>query len=380
VASSVWPGEVKRGEMVLNVRGLGTLVAEDVLLIAAVTDGRVEKILIRPGAQVTPDTVLVTLTNLELEQQTLDAEYQVKMAEAQYRDLAVQLQSETLTQKAQLAQIETEANLSKLKLDRDEQRFKEGLVVALDYKIIKASAEEAARRLELERERLKIRQDSVDAQLAVQRAQIDKYKAMHQLRRSQMAALEVRAGVEGVLQDLPGLAPNTQLQIGQRVNAGTILAKVAEPRRLKAELKVPETQVSVVRIGQIAEIDTRNGFVMGKVSRIDPAAKEGTVLVDVRLEGKLPDAARPDLSVDGVIEIERLKDVIYTGRPAFGQPNSTASMFKYESDGTHATRVQVKFGRVSVNTIEVLDGLRVGDKVILSDMSQWDAYDRVRLN
>jgi HlyD family secretion protein len=183
-----------------------------------------------------------------------------------------------------------------------------------------------------------------------------------------------------VLQDLPGLAPNTQLQIGQRVNAGTILAKVAEPRRLKAELKVPETQVSVVRIGQIAEIDTRNGFVMGKVSRIDPAAKEGTVLVDVRLEGKLPDSARPDLSVDGVIEIERLKDVIYTGRPAFGQPNSTASMFKYESDGTHATRVQVKFGRVSVNTIEVLDGLRVGDKVILSDMSQWDAYDRVRLN
>ncbi|MEZ5400309.1 MAG: HlyD family efflux transporter periplasmic adaptor subunit [Bryobacteraceae bacterium] len=379
-ASSVWPGEVKRGQMVRQVRGLGTLVAEDVLLVPAVTDGRVEKILVRPGAALSPETVLVILTNPELEQQTLDAEYQVKMAEAQYRDLRVQLESQTLTQKAELARIESEATLAKLRLDRDEQRFKEGLVVALDYKITKSTAEESARRASIERERLKIRQDSVEAQLAVQRAQIDKYKAMYDLRKSQIAALQVRSAVNGVLQDLPGAAPNTQLQIGQRVTAGTILAKVAEPTKLKAELKVPETQVNEVRIGQRAEIDTRNGIINGRVSRIDPAAKEGTVLVDVHLESALPPGARPDLSVDGVIEIEKLENVLFVGRPAFGQPNSMVSMFRYVPDGKEAARVQVKFGRTSVNTIEILEGLAPGDKVILSDMSQWDAYDRVRLN
>jgi HlyD family secretion protein len=378
--SSVWPGEVQRGPMVRQVRGLGTLVAEDVLLIPAVTDGRVEKILVRPGAIVQPETVLVKLNNPELQQQTLDAEYQVKMAEAQYRDLKVQLESQTLTQRAELARIESEANLARLRLDRDEQRFKEGLLVALDYKIIKSTAEETARRATIERERLKIRSDSVEAQLAVQQAQIEKYRAVFELRKSQLKALDVEAGVNGVLQDLPGVAANTQLQVGQRVSAGSILAKVAEPKRLKAELKVPETQVNEVRIGQYAEIDTRNGLVQGRVARIDPAAKEGTVLVDVRLESALPPGARPDLSVDGMIEIEKLDNVIYVGRPAFGQPSSTVSMFKYTADGREANRVQVKFGRASVNTIEVLDGLRPGDKVILSDMSQWDAYDRVRLN
>ncbi|MEZ5354131.1 MAG: HlyD family efflux transporter periplasmic adaptor subunit [Bryobacteraceae bacterium] len=379
-ASSVWPGDVQRGRMIRQERGLGTLVAEEVLLIPAVTDGRVEKILVRPGATVGSGAVLVTLTNPELEQQTLDAEYQVKMAEAQLRDLAVQLESQTLTQKAELARIESEANLAKLRLDRDEQRFKEGLLVALDYKIIQSTAEESKRRAVIERERLKIRQDSVDAQLAVQRAQIDKYKAVYDLRKSQIDALQVRAGVNGVLQDLPGAAPNTQLQIGQRVTAGTILAKVAEPRKLKAELKIAETRIPEIRIGQFAEIDTRNGIIPGRVARIDPAAKEGTVLVDVRLEGALPPGARPDLSVDGVIEIEKLDNVLFVGRPAFGQPNSTVSMFKYAPGNKEATRVQVKFGRASVNTIEVLEGLNAGDKVILSDMSQWDAYDRVRLN
>jgi HlyD family secretion protein len=366
--------------MVRQERGLGTLVAEEVLLVPAVTDGRVEKILVRPGATVNPGAVLVTLTNPELEQQTLDAEYQVRMAEAQLRDLTVQLQSQTLTQKAELARIESEANLAKLRLDRDEQRFKEGLLVALDYKIIQSTAEETARRASIERERLKIRQESVDAQIAVQRAQIDKYKAVYDLRKSQIEALKVRAGVDGVLQDLPGAAPNTQLQVGQRVTAGTILAKVAEPRRLKAELKIAETRIPEIRVGQFAEIDTRNGIIPGRVSRIDPAAKEGTVLVDVRLEGALPASARPDLSVDGMIEIEKLDNVLFVGRPAFGQPNSTVSMFRYGPDGKEAVRTKVKFGRASVNTIEIVEGLSAGDKVILSDMSQWDAYDRVRLN
>ena len=219
----------------------------------------------------------------------------------------------------------------------------------------------------------------MEAQLAVKGAEIDKYKAMFELRKSQVAKLQVRAGAAGVLQELPGLTVGSTLQVGQRVSAGTVLAKVAQPTRLKAELKVAETQVPDVRIGQFAEIDTRNGVIAGRVARIDPAAREGTVVVDVRLEGDLPLGARPDLSVDGTIEIEKLNDVLFVGRPAFGQPNSTVSMFKYDADGTGATRVQVKLGRASVNTIEVVQGLNVKDKVILSDMSAWDAHDRVRL-
>ncbi len=258
--------------------------------------------------------------------------------------------------------------------------FKEGLERPLPYKIAKANFEDLGKRFELEQERLTIRKDSVSAQLAVQNADIEKLQAMAQLRKGQLDALNVRAGVSGMLQELPGLLPNTQLQEGQRVPAGTVLAKVAQQTKLKAELKIPETQIKDVLIGQLAQIDTRNGIIPGRVSRIDPAAKEGTVLVDVRLEGALPPGARPDLSVDGTIEIAKMANVMFIQRPAFGQPNSTVSIFKYEPDGKAASRVQVKFGRTSVNTIEVVDGLRVGDKVILSDMSAWDAHDRVRLN
>lgn len=379
-ASSVWPDTVKRGEMLRNVRGLGTLVAEDILFIAAVTEGRVEKILVRPGTPVTADTIIVQLTSPELEQQTMDAEFAVKMSEAKLRDLSVTLDSQTLTQRAELARLETELTQARLTFELREAMFKEGLERPLPYKIAKANFEDLGKRFDLEKERLNIRRNSVEAQLAVQEADIDKLKAMHQLRKSQLEALKVRAGVGGMLQELPGPVANSQLQVGQRVTAGTVLAKVAQPTKLKAELKVPETTVKDVMIGMLAQIDTRNGFIPGRVSRIDPAAKEGTVLVDVRLEGPLPQGARPDLSVDGTIEIEKLPNVMYIQRPAFGQPNSTVSIFRYEQDGRSASRVQVKFGRTSVSTIEVLDGLRVGDRVILSDMSAWDAHDRVRLN
>jgi HlyD family secretion protein len=379
-ASSVWPDTVKRGEMLVQHRGLGTLVAEEILFVAAVTEGRVKKILVRPGTPVTADTIIVELTSPELEQQTLDSEFAVKMGEAKMRDLKVTLDSQTLTQRAELARLETELTQARLTYELRETMFKEGLERPLPYKIAKANFEDLGKRFDLELERLKIRKDSVEAQLAVQGAEIDKLRAMYQLRKGQLDALNVRSGVAGMLQELPGLLPNTQLQEGQRVPAGTVLAKVAQPTKLKAELKIPETQIKDVVPGQRAHIDTRNGIIPGRVSRIDPAAKEGTVLVDVRLEGPLPPGARPDLSVDGTIEIDKMPNVMFIQRPAFGQPNSTVSIFKYEPDGKAASRVQVKFGRTSVNTIEVLEGLRVGDKVILSDMSAWDAHDRVRLN
>ena len=379
-ASSVWPDTVKRGEMVVQHRGLGSLVAEEILFVAAVTEGRVRKILVRPGTLVGVETVIVQLTSPELEQQTLDAEYALKSGEAKLKDLQVTLVSQTLTQRAELARLETELTQAKLNYELQDALFKEGLVKPLPYKLAQANFADLTKRYALEQERLTIRKDSVEAQLAVQAADIDKLRAMYGLRKSQLDALNVKAGVAGMLQELPGLLPNTQLQEGQRVPAGTVLAKIAQQTKLKAELKIPETQIKDVTPGQLADIDTRNGHIPGRVSRIDPAAKEGTVLVDVRLEGPLPPGARPDLSVDGTIEIEKMADVLYIQRPAFGQPNSTVSIFKYEPDGKAASRVQVKFGRTSVNTIEVLEGLRVGDRVILSDMSAWDAHDRVRLN
>ncbi|MBM3814239.1 MAG: HlyD family efflux transporter periplasmic adaptor subunit [Acidimicrobiia bacterium] len=372
LVENTWPDQVKRGQMIRQVRGLGTLVAEETLWVPAMTDGRVERIHIWPGTEVEADTVIVTLNNPELMQSALEADYQVKAAEASQKDLKVQLDSQTLTQQAELARVESEYTQAKLTWERDEALFREGLIVELRIKLVRSTAQELEKRLAIEKERLKIKKDSVEAQLAVRRADIDRLRALYELRRTQVEALKVRAGADGVLQEMP-------LQVGQRVAAGTILAKVAQPARLKAELKVPETQAKDVVIGQVAEIDTRNGVIPGRVSRIDPAAREGTVVVDVRLEGELPAGARPDLSVDGTIEIERLRDVIYVGRPAFGQPNSTVSMFRIDRDGMEASRVQVKLGRASVNTIEVVEGLNVGDKVILSDMSAWESHDRVRL-
>lgn len=369
---SVWPDTVKRGPMIRNVRGIGTLVAEDILWIPATTDGRVEKINIRPGAAVVPDSIILSLTNPELELATLEAEYQVKASEARLLDLKVQLDSQTLTQQAELAQIESAYTQAKLRLDRDEAMFKEQLIVELNVKLSRDTVQQLERRMTIERERLRIKKESVEAQLAVQRADIDKLKALLGLKKNQTSQLTVRAGTAGVLQELP-------VQVGQRVPAGTILAKVAQPTRLKAEIKVPETQIKEIQLGQSAQIDTRNGIIPGRVSRIEPAAKEGTFLVEVRLEGALPPGARPDLSVDGAIEIEKLTDVVYVGRPAFGQRDATVSMFKIDRDGKMARRVQVKFGRESVNFIEVREGLQPGEKVVLSDMSAWDGHDRVAL-
>ena len=368
--STLWPDKVKRGLMLRQVRGIGTLVAEDTLFVPAMTDGRVDTILIRPGTPVKADDVIVTLSNPELVQQTLDAQFQVKMAEARHRDLEVRLQSETLDMKAQLSLVEAAANQARLRLDRDETLYREKLIIELNYKLVKADAEQSANRLAIERERIAMRSKAVEAQLQVSKSGIEQLKALYELKKSQVEGLKVRAGVVGMLQELP-------VQVGQRLAAGTVIAKVAQPQRLKAELKVPETQVKDVAIGQKAEIDTRNGIIAGRVIRIDPAAREGTVTVDVKLEGELPDYARPDLSVDGNIEVERLNNAVFVGRPASGQPDSLSSLFRVDPDGKGAHRVQVRFGKASVNTIEVVQGLNVGDQVILSDMSSVDGQDRI---
>jgi len=370
--STIWTDTVKRGPMLRQVRGLGTLVPEEILWIPAPSDGRVESIQVRPGAIVRPDTVLLVLKNPEMELAAVDAEFQVKAAEAKYTDLKVRLNSDRLTQQAEVSKIESEYRQAKLKADADDALGKLGLLASLQTKISMAAAEELAHRHEMERKRLTIGVESVDAQLAVQRAEVDKLRALHKLKRSQLDALKVRAGAVGVLQELP-------VEVGQRVTAGTILAKVAQPERLKAELKIAETQAKDIQLGQLCSVDTRNGVIEGRVMRIDPSVKEGTVTVDVKLEGTLPAGARPDLSVDGTVELERLNDVVYVGRPTSGQPNSTITLFRVSADGKGATRVQVKLGRGSVTTIEVLEGLRPGDQVILSDMTTWDSYDRIRL-
>jgi HlyD family secretion protein len=343
------------------------------LVIPAETDGRVEQRLALPGTIVTPGTVLLVLTNPELEQATIDAEWKVKAAEAEMNNLKVKLQSDRLTQQAAAATVETDAHTARLEADRDAELSRFGLTADIQAKKSAATAQDLENRNQIEKKRLEIGLDAIQAQLAVQQATVEQLRAMWQLKKSQIEALRVKAGVSGVLQQVP-------VDVGQRVTAGAILARVVQPEKLKAELKIPETQAKDVAIGQEASVDTRNGIIEGHVSRIDPAAVNGTVTVDVKLEGALPPGARPDLSVDGTIEIERLTDVLYVGRPTFGQPNSEISLFRLDPDGKGATRVQVKLGRSSVNTIEILEGLRIGDQVILSDMSAWDAHDRIRLN
>lgn len=371
--ATVWPDTVKRGPMLIQVRGLGTLVPEEILWIPATTDGRVVRRFVLPGSPVTADTVVLELTNPELEQLALDAEWQLRAAQAQLNSLKAQLESQLLDQKAAAATVQSEYQQAKLNAEKDEELAKLGLGASLNVKLSKAKAEALTTRNSIEQQRLQVSSDSVKAQLDAQKARVEQLRALYELKRTQLDSLRVRAGAEGVLQELP-------VEVGQRVTAGTILAKVAQPTRLKAQLKIPETQAKDVQIGQVASIDTRNGIIPGSVMRVDPAVQNGTVTVDVKLEGALPKGARPDLSVDGTIEIERLRDVLYVGRPAFGQPNSTVGIFKLEAGGKEATRVQVKLGRSSVNTVEILSGLQVGDQVILSDMSAWDAFNRIRLN
>jgi HlyD family secretion protein len=370
--ATVWIDTVKRGPMVRQVRGTGTLVPEDTRWIPAVTEGRVERKVLQPGAVVEADTVILELSNPELEQSTLEAELQLRGAEAQLRNRRAELESQLLNQRASAASIEAEYRQARLQAEADAELAKDGLISSLTMKISTSRADDLENRWKIEQKRLEMAEQTIKSQVAVQEAEADRLRTLFQLRRSQLGDLRVRAGVPGVLQQVP-------VEVGARVAPGTNLARVADPRRLKAELRIAETQAKDIQIGQIASVDTRNGVVAGRVSRIDPAATNGTVTVDVALEGELPKGARPDLTVDGTVELERLDNVIFVGRPAFGQESSTVGLFKLDGEGG-AERVQVRLGRSSVNTIEVIEGLGPGDQVVLSDMSAWDAFDRVRLN
>jgi HlyD family secretion protein len=370
--ATVWPDEVKRGPMLREVRGLGTLVPEDIRWIPAQSDSRVERWVLRPGAIVKPSSVIMELTDPTLQRDTLDAEFQLKGAEADYANLQVQVNSELMNQKAAEAAVRSDYEQSKIQHAVDDKLHKEGIGAEVTAQLSKVKMEQLAIRVELEGERTKIAADSAKARLAGQQAKIDAQHALYRLKKSQLDALHVRAGIDGVLQLVP-------VDVGQRVSLGTNLARVADPKKLKAEIKIAETQAKDVMPGQKASIDTRNGIVGGHVSRIDPSVVNGTVTVDVTIDDPLPLGARPDLSVDGTITLENLKDVLYVGRPVHGQADSTIGIFKIVDDGAEAVRVNVKLGRSSVNTIEIVQGLKVGDKVILSDMSAWDNFDRIRL-
>lgn len=371
--ATLWPDTVRRGEMLRQVRGLGTLVPEEIVQVPASQDGRVEKRFFLPGVNVTPDTVLLELSNQELQSATVEAEWQVKAGEASYQDLKVRLESQRLEQKARVAQVQSEHTQARLKYDREAKLAESGLTSDLNVKLMRATAEELEQRHAVEKQRLDNMGEMIAAQLEGQRVEIERRRAVYKLKLAQVAQLRVRAGVAGVLQQVA-------VEVGQKVPAGTILAKVVQPRKLKAELKIAETQAKDITSGQPVQVDTRNGIIAGRVIRIDPAVVNGTVTVDVRLEGELPQGARPDLSVDGTIELEKLKNVLYVGRPVFGQQNATVSLFRMTPDGKEANRIQVKFGRSSVSHIEITEGLREGDKVILSDMANWDAHNRIKLN
>jgi len=369
---------VKRGELVRQVRGNGTLVPQEIRWIPTINQGRVERILVLPGARVTKDTVLVELSNPEVAQAAFDAESLVKTAEADMANLRVQLDSQKLTQRSAVATAQANYSSAKLDLEVNEQLSKSGLVPGITLKQAKSKAEELASLLEIEQERLKISADSSAAQIVAQETKLAQLRGQLELKRQQVEALKIRAGVDGVLQRLGDLT--SQLQEGQQLPAGALVARVAAPDRLKAAIKIAETQAKDVQLDQVAEIDTRNGIIPGHVIRVDPAVENGTVTVDVGLDAPLPRGARPDLSVDGTIQLERLEDVLYVGRPVQAQPESLVSLFKVSEGGRAATRVQVKLGRSSVSAIEIQQGLQVGDTIILSDMSQWDSFERVRLN
>ncbi|MYD87501.1 MAG: HlyD family efflux transporter periplasmic adaptor subunit [Acidobacteria bacterium] len=363
---------VQRGPMVRQVRGTGTLVPEQIRWIPATTDGTVERIVIRPGALVVADTVILELSNPELEQSALEARLNLEAAEARYGNRQVEVERDLLDQRATLATTEAQLKTTRLQLDADGQLFTQGLVSSLQLQQSQSAEQEYETRYALERERLQMATDTVEAQLAVEQAEVHRLRTLYELRQRQVADLRVRAGMPGVLQQVP-------LEEGQRVATGTNLARVGDPAVLKAELRIAETQAKDIQIGQSAAIDTRNGVIPGRVTRIDPAVENGTVTVDVALDGALPRGARPDLTVDGTIELERMDDILFVGRPVFGQEESVVSLFRMEADGAHASRMRVSLGRASVNTIEVLDGLQPGDRVVLSDMSTWDQFDRVRI-
>lgn len=371
--SLVWIDTVKQGPMIRQVRGLGTLVPVDIRWLAARTSGRVERIVLRPGAVVQADSLILELTNPDVEQAALNATLQLKAGEAELESLVAQVDRGLLEMEANAAGVKSEFERARLQAEVNDELFKDGLVASVVLKQSKVSAEAAASRWEIEQKRLELARRTRNAQIAPKEAEVARYRAQAELSRRDADALHVRAGVAGVLQALP-------LEVGQQVGPGSNLARVADPTNLKAEIRIAETQAKDILIGQIASVDTRNGVVAGRVARIDPAVLNGTVLVDVALTGDLPKGARPDLSVDGTVELERLDNVVFVGRPAFGQERSTVGVFRLDADDSIATRIPVQFGRSSVNTIEIVSGLQPGDRVILSDMSNWDSTDRVRLN
>ena len=372
---TVWTDTVKRGPMLRQVRGLGSLIPsqEFTRQIPAETEATVVRILKLPGSQVKADTVLLEMSNSQVEQVAVDAKLQLKAAEAEYQSLRVTLQSNLMNQKAGAATVNSDYTQAKLQSDTDKALYDLGVISGMAYKNSKSKSDELTTRNNIEGERLDINQKAIESQLAQQQAKVDQMRVLAELKQKQLDALKVRAGIEGVLVDLP-------LQVGQHVTPGTMLAKVVQPDHLIAELKVAETQARDVQIGQPAVVDTHNGTVDGEVMRVDPAVQNGTVTVDVKLTGNLPKGARPDLSVDGTIDLERLDHVLYVGRPAFGQENSTISLFRLDPNGKGGVRVPVKVGRASVNSIQVLEGLHEGDTVILSDMSRYDNTDRIRLD
>jgi len=373
--STVWTDTVKHGVMLRQVRGLGTLVPsqEFIRQIPAETEATVVRIRMLPGSRVTASDVLMEMSNPQVEQAAVDAKLQLKAAEAQLQSLRVTLQSNLMTQKAGAATVNADYSQAKLQSDTDKALYDLGVISGLAYKNSKSKADELTTRNNIEVERLDINLKAIVSQVAEQQARVDEMRALAELKQNQLDALKVHAGIEGILTELP-------LQVGQHVLPGTMLAKVVQPNHLKAELKVPETQARDIQMGQAGLIDTHNGTISGTVSRIDPAVQNGTVTVDVTLTGELPKGARPELSVDGTIDLEQLNNVLYVGRPAFGQENSTISLFRLDADGKGAVRVPVKVGRASVNSIQILEGLHEGDTVILSDMSRNDNTDRIRLD
>lgn len=371
--ATVWIDSVKRGPMVRDVRGLGTLVPEDIVWIPAQFDSQVAKVGVHSGDEVKPDTILVVLSNPDMEVTANDFEWQVKRAEAAYADLKVKLQSTTFDQQSIVETTSSDMKQAELTKERDQELLKLNLKADMDAKLSVANWEKLVGKHKIEKQKLDILKQSVDAQLEAQQVQIDQLKAQWKLKKQQVADLTIKAGIAGRVQEMT-------LQQGQKVKPGDVLAKVAQPWKLMARLNIAETQAKDIVLGQKAEVDTRNGIVAGHVIRIDASIVNGTRTVDCKLDGPLPPGAVPDLSVDGTIEIERLADVVYVGRPVFGQPNSQVGLFKLDDDGKGASRVTVKLGRSSVNTIEVVEGLKVGDQVILSDMSAQDQNPRIRLN
>src|SRR5580700_5591295 len=371
---TVWTDTVKRGPMLRQVRGLGSLVPsqESVRQIPAETEATVVRIHMLPGSQVKAGTILLEMSNPQTEQAAVDAQLQLKAAEAEYQSLRVKLESDLMNQKAGAATVHADDAQAQRQANTDKALYDLGVISGLAYKSSKDKADELTTRNDLETQRLTANQRAIASQMAVQEAKVDQMRTLAQLKQKQLDALKVRPGINGVLVDLP-------LQVGQHVLPGTMLAKVVEPEHLMATLKVAETQARDVQIGEPASVDTHNGVIAGTVMRVDPAVQNGTVTVDVKLTGELPKGARPDLSVDGTIDLEKLDNVLYVGRPAFGQESSTISMFKLDASGNAASRVQVKTGRASVNQIQIDTGLKEGDTVILSDMSRWDNTDRVRL-